>query len=107
LIAILTPLSSIGSGKLRSSEPTAVLGVMACGAEKLSIVKSPGPTPSTAGGVVGVGDGLPVGVGVGVGVGVVVGEGVGVGDVSIGSPLAPVAYETLTPVTGVDGGTSR
>src|SRR5437764_7992245 len=57
---ILTPLNSIGNGKLRLFEPTAVLAVMACGAEKFRIVSMPGPAPRTAAGVTGVGLGLAV-----------------------------------------------
>jgi hypothetical protein len=100
---MLTPLNSIGRGNLRASEPTAVFETIGCGVENERMVSIPGPTPSTAAGVTGVGVGLAVGVGVGL----AVGEGVGVGRVKTGKPLAPVAYETFTPVTAVDGGTSR
>ena len=113
LIVSVTPLSSIGSVKLRLTEPTAVRATTGWSRPvcRLSIANIPGANPCTADGVTGVGvgvgvtdgvgvgvtDGVGVGVGVGVGlgvgvaVGVAVGDGVGTGDGETGMRLAPVA----------------
>ena len=119
-IDIVTPLSSIGRLKLRSSEPTAVRGTIggSIPAENVMVASIPGDRPWNVGGVTGVGVGTgvgvtvgdPLGVGDGVGVGVAVGDGVGVtdgvgvgdgvGDAvgSIGIRLAPVKKLTVAAV---------
>jgi len=94
LIVTVTPLSSSGKFGDLVSDPTAVLGVIACGDANVAAASIPDDRPTTDVGVTGVGVTDGEGVGVGVGVGVTVGEGVGVGVAETGSRLAPVANET-------------
>ena len=127
MIAIVTPLNSMGRFGRCVSDPVAVRGVIV-GPDGVNVIVAsiPGESPSTDAGVtgVGVGTGVPVGdgegagVGVGVGVGVAVGlgvgvgdgddpgEGVGVGDVECtGSALAPVKKVTTggVPISSPSG----
>jgi hypothetical protein len=107
LIVTVTPLSSIGSVGLLVREPTAVLGVIACGVAKLATARIPGDRPTTDDGVTGVGVTDGDGVGVGVGVGVTVGDGVGVGVAETARWLAPVAKLTATFEVWVASGVMR
>ena len=108
-IVSVTPLSSIGSVKLRFNDPTAVRGVTAGtrAVWKLISASIPGANPSTAAGVVGVGVAVGDGDGVGVAVGVAVGEGVGVGELTTANRLAPVAKLKGVVVVDVTAGFSK
>ena len=97
--------SSMGSVKLRCSEPTAVLDLTrrALGDATWTEANIPGERPRTELGVTGVGDA----VGVGEGVGVAVGLGVGVGEAVTANRLAPVAKLKVAACSCVVVGVKR
>jgi hypothetical protein len=93
----VTPLSSIGRGKDRSNDPTAVLSTAAGSPAAYDITTSiPGDMPSTIAGVVV--DGVGVGVGEGDG------DGDGAGVTLIGQREAPVKNERVAAVSLVATG---
>ena len=123
LIAIVTPLSSIGRLGRCVNDPVAVRATIGPDGVNVIVASIPGESPRTESGVsgVGVGTGVPVGDGAGVGVGVAVGvgvgdgvgvgegdepgEGVGVGDVECtGNALAPVKNVTVGVTSAVLSG---
>lgn len=111
LIAIVTPLSSIGKFGRWSNEPVAVRATIGWSDANRIVASIPGESPSTEAGVTpgvpeGEGDGDGDGVGEGDGEGEgdgdgdAPGEGVGVGDVECtGSALAPVKNVTTCDVS--------